>query len=371
MSGAAPGVPLPPGSTIGILGGGQLGRMTAMAAARLGYRCHVFTPERDSPAAQVCAAATVADYSDRLALSVFARQVQVVTAEFENIPVAALEHVADSVPVRPAPGVFAIAQDRIKEKTFCNASGAPTTPFRAVRSARDVADAVKALGTPAVLKTARMGYDGKGQVKIGAGGDAQAAWQAMNAREGIVEAWVEFEREISVIVARGTDGAMLAYPAVENRHKHHILDQTIAPAPIAGALAAEAERLAKHLALKLDVVGLLAVEMFVCRENGTGNARVLINELAPRPHNSGHWTIDACLTSQFEQCVRAVCGLPLGAVERHADAVMTNLIGRDADGWREILQDPSAKLHLYGKAEARPGRKMGHVTRLVPRGPTR
>jgi 5-(carboxyamino)imidazole ribonucleotide synthase len=354
--------PLPPGSTIGIFGGGQLGRMTALAAARLGYRCHVFTPERDSPCAQVAAGETVADYEDYAALDRFAAQVQVVTSEFENVSADALRHLAKRIPVRPGPEVFAIAQDRLKEKSFCQSIGAATTPFRAAHGPEDVRQALAALGAPVVLKTARMGYDGKGQAKIGAGDDPAAAWRSMGAIIGIVEAWVPFEHEISVIVARGVDGAILAYPPVENTHKHHILDETIAPAKIESAIAADAERLARHIAEKLDVIGLLTVEMFVTRDGS-----VLVNELAPRPHNSGHWTIDACVTSQFEQCVRAVCGLPLGSVERHGDAVMKNLIGDDAAGWLELLRDPEAKLHLYGKAEARPGRKMGHVTWLKPR----
>jgi 5-(carboxyamino)imidazole ribonucleotide synthase len=330
--------------------------MTALAAARLGYRCHVFTPERDSPAEQVCAGATIAGYDDRPALDRFAAKVQVVTSEFENVSADALRYLEKRVPVRPGPEVLAVAQDRIKEKTFCNSIGAPTAPFRPVRGPEDVARALADLGAPAVLKTARLGYDGKGQVKLDAATVPAEAWAAMNADEGIVEAWVKFEREISVIVARGVDGQMLAYPAVENRHKHHILDETIAPAPISKEVAAEADRLAKLLAEKLDVVGLLAVEMFV-----TATGAVLVNEIAPRPHNSGHWTIDACTTSQFEQCVRAVAGLPLGSVA-YVPAVMKNLIGDEADRWREILKDPAAKLHLYGKAESRPGRKMGHVT---------
>lgn len=354
--------PLPPGSTIGIFGGGQLGRMTALAAARLGYRCHVFTPERDSPCAQVSDGETVADYEDRAALDAFAARVQVVTSEFENVSADALRYLATRVPVRPGPEVLAVAQDRVKEKTFCASIGATTTPFLVAHGAADIVRALDELGSPVVLKTARMGYDGKGQARIAAGDDAEAAWRAMGASQGIVEAWVAFDCEISVIVARGVDGAMLAYPAVENRHKHHILDETIAPARVGAATAAEAERLARHVAERLDLVGLLAVEMFVTKDGS-----VLVNELAPRPHNSGHWTIDACLTSQFEQCVRAVSGLPLGSVERHADAVMKNLIGEEAGRWLEILGDPAAKLHLYGKAEARPGRKMGHVTWLKPR----
>jgi len=358
---------LPPGGTIGIFGGGQLGRMTALAAARLGYRCHVFAPEADSPCAQVCAAATVAPYDHAEALDKFADSVGVVTAEFENVPAESLAYLAKRVPVRPGPDVVAIAQDRLKEKTFCNRAGAPTATFLPVRAGADVAKAMAQLGTPLVLKTARMGYDGKGQVKVEKGADPDAAFRAMAAAGdsagGIAEAWVDFRMEISVIAARGLDGGTLCYPAVENRHKHHILDETVVPAPIEAALAAEAGRVAANLAARLDLVGLLAVEMFVTREGG-----LLVNEIAPRPHNSGHWTIDACLTSQFEQCVRAVCGLPLGSVARHADAVMKNLIGDEATAWPEILKDPGAKLHLYGKAEARPGRKMGHVTRLKPKG---
>lgn len=352
--------PLPPGSTIGIFGGGQLGRMTALAAARLGYRCHVFTPERDSPAEQVCAGATIANYDDRAALDAFAKQVQVVTSEFENVSADALRHLATRVPVRPGPEVLAVAQDRIKEKTFCNSVGAPTTPFHAVHSAADIARALSDLGTPAVLKTARMGYDGKGQVKLDAKSVPAEAWAAIKGQDAIVEAFVKFELEVSVIVARGVDGAMLAYPVVENRHKHHILDETIVPAPVSAIVAAEAERMAKLVTEKLDVIGLLSVEMFV-----TAQGQVLINEVAPRPHNSGHWSLDACVTSQFEQCVRAVAGLPLGSVNRFGDARMKNLIGDEVNDWLGLLADPSAKLHLYGKAEARPGRKMGHVTWLT------
>lgn len=352
--------PLPPGSTIGIFGGGQLGRMTALAAARLGYRAHVFTPERDSPAEQVCGGATIANYDDRAALDAFARKVQVVTSEFENVSADALRHLATRVPVRPGPEVLAVAQDRIKEKTFCNSVGAPTTPFHAVYSAADVSRALADLGTPAVLKTARMGYDGKGQVKLDGKTVPAEAWAQIKGQDAIVEAYVDFALEVSVIVARGVDGQMLAYPVVENRHRNHILDETIVPAPVSPVVAREAERLATLVTEKLDVVGLLSVEMFVTAQN-----QVLINEVAPRPHNSGHWSLDACVTSQFEQCVRAVAGLPLGSVERFGDARMKNLIGDEVNDWPKLLADPSAKLHLYGKAEARPGRKMGHVTWLT------
>ncbi|MDP6951352.1 MAG: 5-(carboxyamino)imidazole ribonucleotide synthase [Alphaproteobacteria bacterium] len=351
-----------PGATIGILGGGQLGRMIALAAARLGYRCHVFCPEREFPASQVCDAATVAAYDDKAALARFAGNVDVVTLEFENLPLVAVETLSEHVPVRPGARALEVAQDRLAEKVFLNSIGVLTTGFRRAAGAGDVADAVAALGTPCVLKTNRMGYDGKGQVRIDDAAQADAAWAEMGGSLGIVEGFVNFEREISVIVARGVDGAMVPYCAVENRHANHILDVTIAPAPISDAVAKAARHCALHTAEALEIVGLVAVEMFVTPAGG-----VLVNEIAPRPHNSGHWTIDACLTSQFEQTVRAVCGLPLGSPERIADAEMKNLLGDAAHDWLDVLDDPDAKLHLYGKAEAREGRKMGHVTRLKPR----
>jgi 5-(carboxyamino)imidazole ribonucleotide synthase len=351
-----------PGATIGILGGGQLGRMTAMAAARLGYRCHIFTPERDSPAAQVAAATTVAAYDDRAALEAFARAVDVVTYEFENIPVDPVAFLNGLVAVRPKPEVLAICQDRLREKDFLNGIGVATARFQEVTGAAALARAVRDLGRPSVLKTAVLGYDGKGQTMIRAETDIDDAWRQMKADRAVLEGFVDFAQEISVIVARSLDGTHATYVPVENQHKHHILDVTIAPAKIPAPVAMKAEAVATHIAQKLDLVGVLAVEMFV--ESGDA---VLVNELAPRPHNSGHWTIDACVTNQFEQLVRAVCGLPLGSPERHSDAVMKNLIGDDVDQWRDILKDPGAKLHLYGKAEARPGRKMGHVTRLSPR----
>lgn len=349
-----------PGATIGMLGGGQLGRMAALAAANLGYRVHVLTPERDSPAGQVCAVTTIANYTDRDALEAFASSVDVVTYEFENVPVEAAEFLAERVPVRPGPEALRVAQDRLREKEFAANLGIGTAPFRAVGAADELAAAVAAIGTPAVLKTRRMGYDGKGQAKVLPGSDLAAAWAAIGGKPAILEGFVTFKMEISVIVARGLDGQTLCYPPVENRHLNHILDTTIIPAPIPQALAAEAEEIARKMAEALDLAGLLAVEMFV-----TEDGRVLMNEIAPRPHNSGHWTMDACVTSQFEQQVRAVCGLPLGSVERYGDAEMKNLIGDGAKDWLEILRDPAAKLHLYGKAEARPGRKMGHVNRIV------
>lgn len=349
-----------PGATIGMLGGGQLGRMAALAAANLGYKVHVLTPERDSPAAQVSAATTIADYADRAALEAFAASVDVVTYEFENVPVEAAELLAEKVPVRPGAEALRVAQDRLREKEFAANLGIGTAPFRAVGAADELASAIAAIGTPAVLKTRRMGYDGKGQTKILPDTAPDDAWAAIGGQPAILEGFVTFSMEISVIVARGLDGQTLCYPPVENHHVNHILDTTIVPAPIPPSLAAEAEEIARKMAEALDLVGLLAVELFV-----TEDGRVLMNEIAPRPHNSGHWTMDACVTSQFEQQVRAVCGLPLGSVERYGDAEMKNLIGDEANGWLDILSDPSAKLHLYGKAEARPGRKMGHVNRIV------
>ena len=350
-----------PGGTIGMLGGGQLGRMTALAAAQLGYKTHVFSPDADSPCAQVSAAETVARYSDHEALAKFARSVDVVTLEWENIPVQTLAFLAKFVPVHPGPGVLAIAQDRLREKDFVNRLGIATAPWEPARCPGQAAAAYQTIGTPCVMKSARMGYDGKGQIKLTGDTAPVDAWKSIGGVDAIVEGFVDFALEVSVIVARGQDGEMVAYPTVENRHANHILDETIAPAAIAPETAAEAERVALRIADALRFVGVLAVEMFVTRDGG-----VLVNELAPRPHNSGHWTMDACATSQFEQLVRAVCGLPLGSVERVADAVMKNLIGDDVESWPDLLAEPGARLHLYGKAEARPGRKMGHVTRLKP-----
>lgn len=357
-----PAAILAPGATIGILGGGQLGRMIALAAAPLGYRVHVFADEADSPAAQVCDRATVADFGDVRALDGFAAAIDAATIEFENIPAAAAHRVARRKPVQPRPEILEITQDRLREKDFLRSIGIATTGYREVRDAAALARAVRDFDTPAVLKTVRMGYDGKGQVTMGPETVPEEAWRRMGGAIGILEAFVDFACEISVIVARGMDGASAVYPPVENRHTAHILDTTIAPAPISAALAAHARSVARHVAEKLDLVGLLAVEMFVTREGG-----LLVNELAPRPHNSGHWTIDACMTSQFEQLVRAICGLPLGSVAHHSDAVMKNLLGGEVARWHEALADPRAKLHLYGKSEVQPGRKMGHVTRLVPR----
>jgi 5-(carboxyamino)imidazole ribonucleotide synthase len=355
--------PLPPNSTIGIVGGGQLGRMTALAAAGLGYRCHILSEEKDSPAGLVAAQETVGSFDDEATLAAFTDGIDVATFEFENVPAATAEFLAKHVPLRPGPNALAVAQDRLREKAFINAAGIATAPYRAVESRAGLEPALAALGRPAVLKTVRLGYDGKGQVKIEAATDLDAAWTYMGNSHGVLEGFVDFDREISVIVARALDGKMAAFDAVENRHVDHILDTTIAPAQIADDLGAKAQGIARHIAEALDLVGLLAVEMFV-----TPDGKILVNEIAPRPHNSGHWTMDACVTSQFEQFVRAICGLPLGDPSRHSDAVMKNLIGDAVDDWPRILAEPGAKLHLYGKREARPGRKMGHVNRLYPLG---
>jgi 5-(carboxyamino)imidazole ribonucleotide synthase len=358
--------PLPPGSTVGIIGGGQLGRMAALAAARLGYLVHIFSPERNGPAAQVAAASTVADYTDEAAIEAFARTVDVVTFEFENIPAESVRLMASHVPVRPCWSVLEVAQDRIREKRFFNAIGIETAPWREVTTLEQLRQAVAELGRPAVLKTARQGYDGKGQVKIVAETDLAQAWAALGhglsaGGSGVLEGFIDFLGEISVIVARGIDGGWAAFDPVWNVHHNHILDTSTAPAPISPELAAAAMDIAHRSAEALGVVGLLAVELFVTKDG------LLANEMAPRPHNSGHWTMDACVTDQFEQFIRAVCGLPLGSPERHSDAVMTNLIGDDVLQWLDILGDTRARLHLYGKAEARPGRKMGHVNRISPR----
>jgi 5-(carboxyamino)imidazole ribonucleotide synthase len=354
---------IPPGSVIGILGGGQLGRMTALAAARLGYRTHVLCPEADAPAIEVAGAATVAPYDDAGAAAEFAAAVDVVTIEFENIPEAAVHRLAARRPLRPPPLALRVSQDRAIEKRFVNDAGIATAPWAEVGGPEELKAALARIGRPAVLKTARLGYDGKGQVRIGAGGDVGCAWSELGRARAVLEGLVDFEREVSVVLARRSDGAIAAYPPVENRHVDGILATTVAPARIPAALAAEAVTIGSRIAAALGLVGLLATEMFLTRDG-----RLLVNEIAPRPHNSGHWTIDACATSQFEQLVRAICGLPLGSTERHADAVMTNLLGDDVDRWRELLQQPDARLHLYGKREARPGRKMGHVTRLYPIG---
>jgi 5-(carboxyamino)imidazole ribonucleotide synthase len=353
---------IPPGSTIGILGGGQLGRMTALAAARLGYRCLVYAPDNHAIAGDVAAGHVRGAYDDTDTLGRFARQVDVITYEFENVPEAAVAACLEHKPVRPGVKPIHVAQHRLREKQFFAALGIGTADYQPVRSEAELAAAT---ALPGILKTCREGYDGKGQARVHDRTSLAAAWQALG-RDCILEALVDFQCEISAIVARGVDGATRCFPIGLNDHRDGILRTTTVPAGLPADALATAERFGLALARGLDLVGLVALEMFVTR-NGT----VLANEMAPRPHNSGHWTIDACATSQFEQLVRAICGLPLGSVDITAPSRMENLIGSEADDWPRYLADPSARLHLYGKGSARPGRKMGHVTFVQPAGPGR
>jgi 5-(carboxyamino)imidazole ribonucleotide synthase len=349
-----------PGATIGILGGGQLGRMLALAAAPLGLRCHIFAPEAELPAADVAAAVTRADYGDEAALAAFAQAVDVVTCEWENVPAACLAFLEARVPVRPGHAAFDVAQDRVAEKRFVEAVGGRTARWAAVDDAGGLEDALAAVGTPAILKTRRFGYDGKGQARIGSHADAAESCRSLGGRDLVLEAFVRFTAEFSIIVARGVDGGEVHYPPVLNRHEGGILRESRVPATglDAGQLA-EATALTVRIADALDYVGVLACEFFA------GPDGPLFNEMAPRVHNSGHWTIEGAETSQFAQHVRAICGLPLGPAGLAAPAVtMANLLGEEALGAEAVLGDPRARLHLYGKRHAAPGRKMGHVTRL-------
>jgi 5-(carboxyamino)imidazole ribonucleotide synthase len=361
------GKPIAPGGTIGILGGGQLGRMLASAAAEMGLHTHIYCPDEDAPAAEVAAQYTRAEYEDEAALTRFAGSVDAVTYEFENVPAETARILSEHGIVRPGPLALATAQDRIVEKNFMQAHGILTAPFADIADEASLRAAVESIGAPSVLKTRRFGYDGKGQAKIMAPGDAAAAYEEIGRQPAILEGFVTFEREISVIVARGENGETAAYDPVENIHKNHILDRTLAPAALTPALADEARAIAARIASELDYVGVMGVEMFLLPEAGA-ERRLLVNEIAPRVHNSGHWTMDACAVSQFEQHMRAVCGWSLGNPRRHSDAVMTNLIGDQVNDWKRLAAEPDTAIHLYGKAEARPGRKMGHATRLYPLG---
>ena len=352
-----------PGATLGVLGSGQLGRMFTIAARRLGYRVDIFSPDSDTPAGQVGDVEVVSPYEDLDRVRAFARAVSVVTFEFETVPSATSRAAAEVVPVRPAGEVLHITQQRLREKTFLGAHGFPVTPFRRITTLAELEAAARDLGLPAVLKTASFGYDGKGQQKLRSVAELPEAFAALAGAEGIYEAFVDFSKEVSVIAARTSDGGFAAFPVFENAHADHILDVTFAPAAIPEAMADEAVRLARGILEALDVVGLLTVELFVTRDG-----RLLVNELAPRTHNSGHLTLDACVTCQFEQQLRAVCGLPLGSTELRRPAAMANLLGDiwiAAGGepdWSAALSDPRVKLHLYGKASPRKGRKMGHLT---------
>ena len=350
-----------PGSTIGIVGGGQLGRMLAMAAAQLGYKCHVYAPDAHPPAADVAARITQGEFDDEKKLRRFGGEVDVATFEFENIAAGPLAALAEQVPLFPPRAALEIAQDRLAEKEFIVAHGGRPAPFAAVGSAEELAAAIATLGTPAILKTRRFGYDGKGQARIDSPGQAEAAWQAVHGAPSILEGWVDFDAEFSILLCRSAEGEVAVWDAPRNVHSGGILERSVVPAgdALAPAIAA-AEALARRVADALDYVGMMAIEYFAV------GADALFNEIAPRVHNSGHWTIEGALTSQFENHVRAICGLPLGATRLAAPSVeMRNLIGADVEGWREILADRTAHLHLYGKKEARPGRKMGHVTRLM------
>jgi 5-(carboxyamino)imidazole ribonucleotide synthase len=353
--------PISPGMVVGILGGGQLGRMLALAAAELGLSCHIYCPDPKSPAFAVATARTVAPYEDEAALAAFAGTVDVVTFEFENVPVATLRFLAERVPVYPRQRSLEVAQDRFDEKRLMGELGIPVPAFAPVAVQSDIYSALARTGRPAILKTRRLGYDGKGQATIRSGDDLVAAWRSIGEAPAILEALIAFEREVSVILARARDGTMRSYDISENRHVDGILAETTVPANVTPERAAEAVAIAEKVAEALGHVGVLAVEMFVV----PGGA-LLVNEIAPRVHNSGHWTTDACITSQFEQHIRAICGWPLGDTDRHSDVVMENLIGDDIGRWPELLAEPASRLHLYGKTEARPGRKMGHVNRLRP-----
>lgn len=353
-----------PGATLGVFGSGQLGRMFALAAARMGYRVHVFSPEADSPAGQVAASQTVADYADLDAVAKFARGVDVVTLEFENVPTSATDAAARIVPVHPSSEVLHVTQNRLREKRFLESVGIGCTQFAEITTAEQLAKAVEEIGTPAVLKTTAWGYDGKGQTKIDSAADATGAWDRLQRAPAIYEGWVEFQQELSVIVARSTAGEIASYPAIANDHVNHILDVSVCPDPKLGTATAKAQQLAEEVCRKLGAVGTIGVEFFL-----TTSGELLVNEIAPRPHNTGHLTIDACGTSQFEQQVRAICGLPLGSTELKCPAAMANLLGdlwqQGEPAWDQIVGDTGLHLHLYGKAEPKPGRKMGHLTVLA------
>jgi 5-(carboxyamino)imidazole ribonucleotide synthase len=361
-------VTLKPGDTIGILGGGQLGRMLAMAAARLGLKCQVFSPDPDSPAFDVVLNATCAEYADVEALELFANDVDVITYEFENVPAATAMILAARRPVLPAQKILETTQDRLAEKDFVKRLGIGTADYADVSSPAMLRAAISRIGLPAVIKTRRFGYDGKGQAIIRAGDDVDEVWENLGTKSAILEAFIPFEREISVIAARSANGEVECYDVTENEHRDHILKISRAPAAISEALAAQARSIAENIANALDYVGVLAVEMFVVQgDEGDGGPKVLVNEIAPRVHNSGHWTLDGATISQFEQHIRAIAGWPLGKPVRHGPVTMTNLIGDDVDDYKQWLTVPGATVHLYGKGPARPGRKMGHVTQVLPR----
>ena len=353
-----------PNSTIGVFGSGQLGRMFAIEARKMGYRVHTFSPDSDTPTGQVADIETTADYNDLDAVREFARSVDVVTFEFENVPSATVEAAAELVEVHPRGDILHTTQNRLREKTFLSENGFPVTTFRKIKVVEDLYHGVDKLGTPAVLKTAGFGYDGKGQMRINSRADIETAFVALNGNEAILEAFVEFQKEVSVVCARGQSGEFVHYGVIENAHANHILDVSFAPADVSRSVTEDAIAIASHIADTFGYVGTLCVEFFL-----TKDGKLLVNELAPRPHNSGHLTFDACVTSQFEQQLRAVCGLPLGSTEFYRPAAMGNLLGdvwRNGEpNWDKALALPGVKVHLYGKAEPRVGRKMGHISAMA------
>jgi 5-(carboxyamino)imidazole ribonucleotide synthase len=355
--------PILPGAVVGVLGSGQLGRMFAIAARQMGYRVHTFSPETDTPTGQVADVEITAAYDDLDAIRDFAENVHVLTFEFENVPAVAVEAAAHFAPVRPSGSVLHIAQHRLREKSFLQQNGFPVAPFRPVNSLEDLRSAIEQIGCPAILKTAVSGYDGKGQVTLTKLSDAEGAFAATGSQEKILEAFIDFELEFSIVAARGQDGTFSDWGLIENTHRDHILDLSFAPARVPQTTTVQALEIAKSLLEMLDVVGVLCIEFFLSRD------RVFINELAPRPHNSGHLTINAALTSQFEQQLRAVCGLPLGATDFLTPAAMANLLGdlwqEGEPNWSAMAACPDVKLHLYGKDQVRPRRKMGHLTALA------
>lgn len=353
---------LPPGTNIGILGGGQLGRMLALSAAQLGMKTTIYCPDPISPAFDVTPNKFVAAYEDEVQLTAFAQSVDIITYEFENLPVSAIELLAKIRPVAPGANALAIAQDRVAEKHFLGTRDIPIAPYQAVQTLEELHKAIETISLPAVLKTARLGYDGKGQRILRDAKDVEAAFAALGGPQLVLEAFIPFEREISVVVARNARGEVRDYDPSENVHENHILKTSTLPANIDVATAQNAGAMARKIAEELDYIGILAIEFFVV--NAEGQTRLLVNEIAPRVHNSGHWTQAACLTSQFEQHIRAICNWPLGDPARHLDIVMENLIGDEINSAPKELA-AGAQLHIYGKAEARVGRKMGHLNRLT------
>jgi 5-(carboxyamino)imidazole ribonucleotide synthase len=355
--------PLPPGSTIGILGSGQLGRMLAIAGARIGLKTHIYCEER-GPAFDVAARTTRGSFTDRAALSAFAATVDAVTYEFENVPLETARHLAELVPMRPGAKALEVAQDRLNEKTFIAGLGIPVAPFRQIDGPGDIQAALEAFAAPAIIKTRRLGYDGKGQASLKPGGNVSGAWETIGRQPAVLEKRIDFKLELSALVVRDLRGALAFYDCPANTHEGGILRRSIVPSGLPAEDLARAREIAGAIATALDYVGVLAVEMFHAGPGVPLPQRLIVNEIAPRVHNSGHWTIEACTVSQFENHMRAVAGWPLGTTERHSNAQMVNLIGKEALAWRELAAEPGACLHLYGKREAREGRKMGHVTRL-------